>query len=275
MAFVDGGQVSLRVLAVTPGNSMSLAEDVQYLCELRFPQLRATVEDVSIISEPSPTSTVLNITAVPFTASTDVLFTVTLRYSMGTNFESALVLLVPRSTILYQVSCVSSSPQKYVGWETWGPTGSRMLDIEPSDVWVCHSYGMKFIHKDGEANTSVYDLNPYATRKDVNTANPHIPWKAMKETKMIGGRRNPFKMDVITYLPGREASLKLTPNEHGWKAAMITEDHIVMVQVSESTTHTVFFNDSAVSRHMTLLGNMPTWQCNDKIRKNFIFMVSE
>jgi len=249
---------------------MSSAEDVQYLCELRLPILRADVEGVLIISEPSPTSTSPNIPAAPFTASTDVLFTVTLSYSMDTDDDvSAVVLLVPRSTILHQVSCVSSSPQKYVGWESWGETGSRMLDIKPSNVWVCHSYGMKFIHSPDHGETaSVYDLNPHATRKDVNTANPHLRWKAMEGTKISGGR-NPFRADVVTSLPGREASLNLIPNKHGWDATMITEDHIMMVQVSESTIHTVSINDSVISRHMALvvlgLGNMPTWQCNDKI----------
>jgi len=244
VAFVDhGGQVSLRVLAVTPGNSMSSAEDVQYLCELRLPILRADVEGVLIISEPSPTSTSPNIPAAPFTASTDVLFTVTLSYSMDTDDDdvSAVVLLVPRSTILHQVSCVSSSPQKYVGWESWGETGSRMLDIQPSDVWVCHSYGMKFVHsRDGEAFACLYDLNPYATRKVVNTANsPDLPWKPMEKETKISGRRNPFSTDVFTSLPGREASLDLIPNEHGWEATMITGDHVVMVQVSGSTTNTL------------------------------------
>ena len=238
MTFVNYEQVSLRVLAVIPGNFMSSAKDVQYLCELRFPILRARVVDVSIISEPSPTSTSPNILAAPFTASTDVLFTVTLMYAIGIEVESAVVLLVPRSTILHQLSRVSSSPQKYVGWESWGETGSRMLDIESFDIQECCSYGMKFIHSpDGEEIANVYDLNPHATRKDVNIVNPHLPWKAMEETE-ISGRRNPFQADVVTSLPGREAFLDLIPNEHGWVATMITEDHIVMVYVSESTIHT-------------------------------------
>jgi len=244
-AFLDSDeQVSLKVLSVTLGNPVFSAKDVQPLCELRYPRLRAIAEgiDILIISEPTPASTVSNLSAAPFTcSSTDILFTVTLRYAIGMDVESAVVLLVPRSTILHQVSCVSSSPQKYVGWESWGETGSRMLDIQPSDVWVCHSYGMKFVHsRDGEAFACLYDLNPYATRKVVNTANsPDLPWKPMEKETKISGRRNPFSTDVFTSLPGREASLDLIPNEHGWEATMITGDHVVMVQVSGSTTNTL------------------------------------
>ena len=241
VAFVDGGQLSFRVLPVTLGNSMSSAEDAQYLCEMRFPILRGTVEEVSIISEPSSTSTVPNIPAAPFTAFTDVLFTVTLRYSVGMDFESAVVFLIPRSTILYHVSCVSISSQKHLEWESWGPKGSRVLDIEPSNFWVYHSYGMKFIHtRLGEAVASMYNFNPYARRKDMNTADSHLPWKAMEKETKISGERNPFDIDVVTSLPGREASLELMADEHGWEATMITEDHVVMVQVSKSIIDVIF-----------------------------------
>lgn len=251
--FTDEEQVSLRVLAVTRGISIPSEKDVQYLCELRFPMLRAMAEGISISSEPSPTSTTPNNTA-PFThSSTDVLFTVTLKYSMGRNPSSFIVLLVPRSTILHHILCVSTSSQKHLKWESWGPKGSRMLDIEPSNVWVCHSYGMKFVHSPCRNFANVYDLNPYATRKDVNSANrPDFPWGIMEKETKISGRHNPFDTDVVTSLPGREASIELIPNEHGWEATMIAEDHIVLVQVSKSTINTISPLMTLVSRNIPL-----------------------
>ena len=267
VAFVDRDQVSLRVLAATSEGSVLAAEDIQYLCDLRFPILQANVEDVLITSDPSPTRTNSYIPVAPFTCSaTDVLFTITLKYSMedptGMDLEWAVVLLVPRSTILDRVS---SSFGSSLEWESWGPQGSRMLDIKPSDVWVCHSYGMKFIHNPvGEAIAIVYDFNPYATRKDVDTPNRHLPWKVMERETRISCERSPFKTDVVTSLPGREVSLELTPNDHGLEAVMITEDHIVIVQVSESTAHNISINNSMPSQRAR--ENMPTWQCNDKAR---------
>lgn len=243
-AFLEDGQVSLKVLSVAL-DSVSSAKDVQPLCELRYPGLRVVASDILIISEPIPASTVSNLSAAPFTcSSTDILFTVTLTYFMGSAFESAIVLLVPRSVILYQASRVSSSPQKYIEWELWGPQGSRILDIQPSDVWVCHSYGMKFVYgPDDQHAGCLYDFNPYATRKVVNTANrPGLPWKPMEKETKISGTRNPFDTDVVTSLPGCGVSLDilLLFNEDGWEATMITGDHIVMVQVSGSTINYIF-----------------------------------
>ena len=156
VAFVDGGQLSFRVLLVTLGNSMSSAEDAQYLCEMWFPILWGTVEEVSIISEPSLTSMVPNIPAAPFTAFTDVLFMVTLRYSTGMDFELAVVFLIPRSTILYHVSCVSISSQKHLEWESWGPKGSRCESKWV--IWVGQITQTQHLSKDYESERVVVCL---------------------------------------------------------------------------------------------------------------------
>ena len=229
----DDGQVSLRILTVPHGNSVSSARDVDYLCELRCPRLLDHVRDVVMIPGSLPASAGPDIPArAPFApSSTDVLFTVIL-YPMAL-VHGTVVLLVPRSTILNQVSSVAASPQKYLGWESWGPKGSRMLKLDQSEAWACHSYGMKFVHSPyGGTVAHVFDFNPYATRKDVNTAScPHLPWLGMPMETKIGGRRNPFDTDVVTSLPGREAFIPLIPDDLGWDSTTITEDHIVMVQV--------------------------------------------
>ncbi|KAL4078625.1 hypothetical protein V8B97DRAFT_1932475 [Scleroderma yunnanense] len=81
---------------------------------------------------------------------------------------------------------------------------------------------------------SIYDSNPYATRKNVSTAScPHIPWKAMAKETMIRGSDNPFDTDVVTSYPGLEVFVRLIPNDHDWDAVMFTEDQIVMMQDDE------------------------------------------
>ena len=238
MSFVDDDeQVSLRILAVSPGNFVSSARDAEYLCELRYPRIRAScnVHDVSIASAPSTTSVLPGIPTAPFThSSTDVLFTVTFKYTIDSRVGT-VVLLVLRSTILNQVSSIAASSQKYLDWESWGPAGSRMLKLDPSDIWACHSYGMKFVcSPDGGTFARMFDFNPYATRKDASC--PQLPWKPMPMETKIRRRRSPFDTDVVTSLPGREASIPLpTSNNLGWESTMITEDHIVMVQVGKST----------------------------------------
>ena len=110
-----------------------------------------------------------------------------------------------------------------------------MLKLDPSDIWACHSYGMKFVcSPDGGTFARMFDFNPYATRKDASC--PQLPWKPMPMETKIRRRRSPFDTDVVTSLPGREASIPLpTSNNLGWESTMITEDHIVMVQVGKST----------------------------------------
>ena len=116
-----------------------------------------------------------------------------------------------------------------------------MLELDPSQVWTRHSYGMKFIYcPDGGTFARVFDFNPYATRKDIKTAScPHLPWKPMSMETKIRRERGPFDADVVTSLRGREASIPLPPNGRGWESAMITEDHIVMIPVSESTIRAI------------------------------------
>ena len=265
MTFIDDyGQVSLRILAVLRGNPVSFAWDVEYLCELRYPRLRTFVDDTFITSAPLTTSAAPIIPVAPFAhSSTDVLFTVILKYTVDSG-AGAVILLVPRSTILNHISSVAASSQKYLEWESWGPKGSRMLKMDLSDVWACHSYGMKFVYSpDGGTFTRAFDLNPYSARKDVNSARcPHLSWKALPIETKIGRRRNPFDIDVVTSFPGREASIQLIPNNHGWESTMITEDHIVMVQVGKSAI-------LAMSTLMTLISQnaspqyLPTWQCDN------------
>ena len=270
VSFVDDdGQVSLRVLAVPSGHSVSSAREVEYLCELRYPRLRGDVRDIVIMQAPLPTSAGPDIPRAPFVhSSTDVLYTVML-YTMDLGLGT-VVLLVPRSTILNQVLSVAASPQKYLEWESWGPKGSRMLKVNPSKVQACHFHGMKFVYSPhGGTFARVFDFNPYAARKDVNTAScPHLLWKTMPMETKISRRRNPFDIDVVTSLPGREASIPLTPNKHGWESTMITEDHIVMAQVGKSTIRAIPpLMTSMISQNASYL---PTWQCDNTSQVAFL-----
>jgi len=268
------GQVSLGILAVPPRYPVCNARSHGYLCELRYPRLSfgALVDDVLITSAPLTTLAVPDIPVAPFAhSSTDILFMVILKYIKDSGIET-VVLLVPHSTILNHISSVILSLQKSLEWESWGPKGSCMLKVDPSDVWIYHSYGMKFVYSpDGGTFVHTFDLNPYATRKVINTAScPDLSWKAMLMETKIRRRHNLFDTDVVTSFPGREASIQLTPNNHGWESTMITEDYIVMVQVGKSAILAIPLVLMTLISQNVSLQYLPTWQCDNTFQATFL-----
>lgn len=227
---------TLQVLEVaTHVDPIQLLEDIPYVCELKCPTLRGHMEYFLIRAEPTPTWKPPAGSGVPFYGSRkDFIFTISMRILSGDTNES-IVLFVPLSTLLLEVERSCNVPHPHIPWHAWGPSGTRMVCREPSETWVCYTYGMKFIQglrwKNGHA-ARVYDFNPYAARKDVKTSvNSSIPWTRLAEESKPGGRCGCFQEEVITRLPGRVATITLEHTDEGWDAAMIGEDHIVMVQV--------------------------------------------
>ncbi|KAH7886883.1 hypothetical protein F5I97DRAFT_1870997 [Phlebopus sp. FC_14] len=229
---------------------------IPYVCRLRYPPLRTSVsaKDVLIRSEPTPSATAPPDLAAPFssTGSVDHLYAVTLRANLDDDKTECTVLLTLRSVLLEQVAAVTRSkdaspdanretqPQP-IPWALWGPRNTRILLREPSEVWVCYTYGTRFIQrlpfKDG-CVARVYDLNKYAARRRgwVKTAeDPHHLWTPLAKRGKLVGLCYMFDEEVATSLPGRVATIDLPGacaaegQERGWEAAMIAEDNIVVV----------------------------------------------
>ena len=227
---------TLQVLSIAayvePVHSL---KDMPYICELQYPELHGTMEYFLIRSEPTPTWRPPAASGVPFYSSRkDFIFTISMRTLWGEAHESA-VLIVPLSTLLSEVERSHDVPRRNVPWDAWGPRGARMVCREPSETWVCYTYGMKFIQglrwKNGQI-ARTYDFNPYAARKHVKTSvDSPIPWKRLAKQSKLSGRCECFDGEVITTLPGRVATVTLQHSEEGWDAPMIGEDHILMVQV--------------------------------------------
>ncbi|KAF8558166.1 hypothetical protein OG21DRAFT_1405889 [Imleria badia] len=227
---------SLQVLRIAAYvDPIQILEDIPYVCELRYPKLRGHMEYFLIRAEPTPTWKPPAGSGVPFYGSRkDFIFTISMRILSGDTHES-IVLFVPLSTLLLEVERSRDVPRRHVPWDAWGPSGTRMVCREPSETWVCYTYGMKFIQglrwKNGHV-ARVYDFNPYAARKDFKTSvDSPIPWTRLAEESKPSGRCGCFHGEVITRLPGRVATVTLEHSDEGWDAAMIGEDHIVMVQV--------------------------------------------
>lgn len=236
---------TLQVLRVSAAylNPVRSVADIPYVCELQYPELQGNLEYFLIRAEPTPTWRPPADLKVPFFGSRkDFIFTISTRIISGDTHES-IILFVPLSTLLLEVEHSHAVHRRVVSWQAWGPSGTRMVCREPSETWVCYTYGMKFIlglpWKNGH-RARVYDFNRYAARKDVKTSvDSLIPWKRLAKEGTPGGRYEVFCPKVVTTLPGRVAIITLEHSDDGWDAAMIGEDHIVMVQVRYLLSNTM------------------------------------
>lgn len=222
-------------------------KDVNYICGLEYPKMKADVLDMLIRSDPTPGWSPPQTVQTPFfSARSDRIFTITIRVSpAGNSNEECTVLIVALSTIMAQVALSRNTQKRIVPWEQWGPNGSYMLLRSPSESWVCYVYGMKFIQllpwKKG--NTArVYDFNKYAARRDVRneqTTEAKLLWTRLGMPQPLNSRCSAFVEEVITYLPGRVATVEVMPSDspYDWEAAMIGEDNIVLVSVSFPIRH--------------------------------------
>jgi len=224
----------LRVTACSDPLPIHSLEDISCVCELEYPDLQGNVENFLIRSEPTPTWKPPAGSGVPFYGSRrDFIFTISLR-TLWNETQESTVLFVPLSTLLSEIDRSHDTPGQIVPWNAWGPDGTRMVFREPSETWVCYTYGMKFIlglpWRNGHV-ARVYDFDPHAARKHVKTSvDSPILWKRLAQESKPSGRCVSFDKQVITGLPGRVATLMLEHSDDGWDAAMIGEDHIVMVQ---------------------------------------------
>ncbi|KAG8213112.1 hypothetical protein J3R82DRAFT_11510 [Butyriboletus roseoflavus] len=231
---------TLQVLSVAAYvNPVHSLKDMPYICELQYPELQGTTEYFLIRSEPTPTWRPPAGSGIPFYSSRrDFMFTISMR-TLYDEVHDSTVLIVPLSTLLLEVERSHDVPRRNVAWDAWGPMGTRMVCREPSETWVCYTYGMKFIHglrwKNGQV-ARTYDFNPYATKKHVKTSvdSPEL-WTRLAKQSKLSSRCESFDGEVATALPGRVTNVTLHRSEEGWDAPMIGEDHILMVQPSCST----------------------------------------
>jgi len=108
-----------------------------------------------------------------------------------------------------------------------------MLKMDSSAVRGFHCYGMKFVSLQRGTIARVFDFNPYKTRKILSTFSYRFPWLAMPEETKFRRRHSPFDTAVVTSLKGCEIPILLIPDKDDWESTMITEDHVVMVQVGK------------------------------------------
>ncbi|KAF9239138.1 hypothetical protein BU15DRAFT_62151 [Melanogaster broomeanus] len=249
--------------AATPNSSPLQFADIPCICGFQLPRVRGNDLDIFIRSEPSPLATPSPSLRVPFSMSQrDCLYVVALRCQVA-YFTRSVVLMALRSTFLARAirnrggddnvkcgidttSCldetVPANPSQVIPWQDWGPTGTRILPLDPSDSWFCYTHDTKYIHPVSENVANLYDFNPYAIRrhprKSPQAAHDGSMWTPLELESKIMAKVSFFLEDVTTRLPGSIAHVELQelarvrsipggslPLDLG---LMLAEDHIVV-----------------------------------------------
>ncbi|KAF9239139.1 hypothetical protein BU15DRAFT_62152 [Melanogaster broomeanus] len=256
-----------RGLADTPNCSSLQFADIPCICKFQLPAVREGDLDIFIRSEPSPLAAPSSSLRVPFSTSQgDCLYVVALRLE-DTHFTRPVVLMALRSTFLTRTirkhggddnikcgidttSCldetVLGNPSQVIPWQNWGPVGTRILPLDPSDSWVCYTHDTKYIHPVSEKAADLYDFNPYAIRqyhlprKSPEAAHDGSIWTPLEFESKIWSTVSPFVEDVTTRLPGIVARVELKEFDpiHSFPFGpfplgpllrpMLAEDHIVV-----------------------------------------------
>lgn len=230
-----------------PKESTSLG-DLNFECALDLPRMlpTASVVAISARSDPAPNWTPSPDLKVPFhTARRDRLFVITIWVAGGGNV-SALLLLVPSSTIVAKLDSVSPDERgRRFDWEEWGPSGThlRLAPREHTMIWVCFVFGSSFIAPYRPHNPSpllpppgpkmiqIFDFNQLAIKRLLDEGvedESEVSHVITKPSTVILNRI--FPNPVVTSLPYRWRTKK-APHHPGYtfESAMLSEDAIVTV----------------------------------------------
>lgn len=224
---------------------------LQYQCAFEFPPMlpNAGVIAISVRSDPAPNWTPNPDLKVPFyTARGDRLFVITMWVAEGANV-TALLLLVPSSTILEKLNSLSSEERgRRFEWEEWGPSGTllRHAPHEHSMVWVCFVFGSTFIapfrpgHPQallppfGPKMVQIFDFNQVAIKRLVKEGvenESEVSHVISRPTTLTLSRI--FPSPVVTTLPYRWRKTPVPHHQtHTFGSVMISEDAIVTVTIN-------------------------------------------
>lgn len=222
--------------------------DVEPLCTFLYPALSedAIPVSISVRSDPAPNWKPHPDIDVPFSVATrDRLFVVVLWIAQGVVHIFPMLFFIPSSTFLSHIDTLSPEDHgRSFQWETWGPTGTRLLPAPPAhtSTWVCYIYGMKFatvMRSRTQKVITVYDFNQLDFRRTMASGDYPEEEKSTFVTQLSGFRNGVFTQDVITSLPYRARRTDPFESEHGgdFDAVMIGEDSLITV----SSVRVLFF----------------------------------
>jgi hypothetical protein len=218
----------------------ALGRPANFICAFLLPKgsLDSWVVDMSISSDVS--SCHPHGSTPPFSVSShNKLFTIAYEAVSGTGNTLKALLFLPMSTILdHLAKSRTNNAVKNIPWEEWGPHGTRFitLDHELSDVWICHTYGMKFMMACNPTSAGqfrsvcLYDFNNLSIRRDC--LSPGNSTTVLTSPSVIEASDGIFAESVHTHLPCR-CHLKDLPicDDGKYEAVMMSEDCLLAVAV--------------------------------------------
>jgi hypothetical protein len=232
----------LRVMDFKKGSpAFQAVEPTDFLCSFSYPFATPVtrIMDMTIRSDPAPSWTPNHQLKVPFSvANDDRLFVISLTVLHA---PDPVYLFVPLSTFVTHMSTIDEGQEgRLFKWEDWGPSGSRMIDLLlPSEVWVCHVFGTKFVTIDEDADVhfrldepedrlvvAIYDFNQLAYRREFNRTRGG----PVTGTQFVSSDMSCCRPNVTASLPYRKWTIavdKLSAAD----AVMCSEDNIIIVKV--------------------------------------------
>lgn len=207
---------------------------------LSYPAFHYTssLDCLQIRADPGPLAEV-NDTVPFYQDNEDFIVVVTMMFTANDTTENVVHFFSSK----YLIALVKSQTDRPFGVYTWMLRDTRMFitpDSEPSNIWVCHVFGTRFViierAPDGKCRSVVriYDFNQSAIQRDAQmSAKPGESGRIESTTNVIAAG-NPYEADVTTGLPywTNVASLEgVLACDQGCQM-MCSEDNIVIVDVS-------------------------------------------
>lgn len=231
---LDQATASLRIFSLKAGVAR------KPLCTLYLPPCgyKVLLLDLTLSTDPTSESPSGAFSLAP----RDTLYTVTFNAWSGPERSRQAMFFVPLSTVLKYTDPASNSFAKKVPWEKWGPSGTHCIKSgrNLADVWVCHTAGMKSVvaklsAREGKTSSvCVYDFSTKRSYGD-DEAVRKLPQPILASAFLFDSR-------IDTHLPCNLLEADLASFERDKiKAAMMSEDGIVLVSVSISCINSGIF----------------------------------
>ncbi|KDQ64393.1 hypothetical protein JAAARDRAFT_28021 [Jaapia argillacea MUCL 33604] len=244
----DYAYPQLKVYNLGSAHEREASVDDPCLCTFGFPMTHyeAVFMDVSIRVDPSPSPSPGPSSGVPFcTSIAHRLIVIAITIARQTDIV-ALTIVAPVQTFLDRTHLLET----YFPWDKWGPSGTCLLFLPTSDIWVRCVYGSRLavVTSSPTAVFWVFDFNQLAVRRMASTsdhgqivaswdkygeAEGDEGFRIVLEPSIIRRCEKIFLEDIPTSLPYTVTSSRI--DKHGEDrsyifAAMVNPDSVILAE---------------------------------------------
>lgn len=231
-------QPQLFILDLSIPSKIKVTLTADYTCIFGLPSFSLVVKPIKIVirSDPSPEWKPNPRTQIPFSvARGQRLFLITICVEEKKK-EVSYDLFAPADILLSYVTALPPQTRQHIiDWDTWGPTGTRLLKSPPhSIVWTGYVFGSKFVLVTPPKNTAgqplqtlqIWNFNQLvikrATALGLENENMHY----VNDTTVV--KDKVFAKTIRTSLPYSVTTRTLPPRSPEFTDAMCSEDAILL-----------------------------------------------